>query len=108
MMSVQLTKNYFVIKIIFTSSYISAPAKKKTENGGNKNLKRQLKKKLKSSEDSDTDEMFTTKQNVSAIVSIYDYLFNIFSIVFNEIFSFIIDLFFCRERKRKKWILKMK
>lgn len=47
--------------------YISAPAKKKTENGGNKNLKRQ-KKKIKSSEDSDTDDMFTAKQSVSALV----------------------------------------
>ncbi|XP_011051351.1 PREDICTED: DNA topoisomerase 2 isoform X1 [Acromyrmex echinatior] len=39
-----------------------ARSKKKTENGGNKGVKRQLKKKLKSSEDSDTDELFITKQ----------------------------------------------
>jgi len=102
MMNVRLTKNHFVIKIIFISSYISAPAKKKTENGGNRNLKRQLKKKPKSSEDSDTDEMFTTKQNVSAIGSIYAFP------SFAMRSFFIIDLFSYRKRKRKNWIPKMK
>ncbi|XP_020282371.1 DNA topoisomerase 2 isoform X2 [Pseudomyrmex gracilis] len=38
-----------------------APAKKKTENG--KGVKRQLKKKPKISEDSDTDDMFSSKQS---------------------------------------------
>lgn len=44
-----------------------APAKKKTENGG-KGVKRQLKKKPKSSEDSDTDDIFTTKQSHVSLI----------------------------------------
>lgn len=52
---------------------LTAPAKKKAENGG-KGMKRQ-KKKQKSSEDSDTDDLFTSKQNpVSIIMDRYSVL----------------------------------
>lgn len=51
------------------SFFVLAPAKKKTENGG-KGMKRQIKKKVISS-DSDSEEMFSSKQTPVSDNKIY-------------------------------------
>lgn len=56
-----IKKMTLYILYLFVSHNLIAPSKKKTENGG-KGVKRQLKKKSKSS-DSDTDEIYSSKQN---------------------------------------------
>lgn len=48
----------------------AAPVKKKTENGGGKATKRQVKKKSKSS-DSDTDDIFSGKQAPVSVKEFY-------------------------------------